>query len=82
MPNSYNGLNNISTNDFNKIKHNRDRLSRIITLVKDLCQQDLSGFITETREVCKYNQQHLSELAPPIRSQFPTLLEKYVNERS
>ena len=68
--------------DFDKIDNNQDRLNSIITVVRDLCQQDLSGFITETREICKYNQQHLSELAPLIRSQFPTQLEKFVNERS
>jgi len=67
---------------FDKIENNADRLDSIITVVKDLCQQDLSGFITETREICKYNQQHLSELVPLIRSQFPTQLEKFVNERS
>jgi hypothetical protein len=67
---------------FDKIENNQDRLNSIITVVKDLCQQDLSGFITETREICKYNQQHLFELAPLIRSQFPTQLEKFINERS
>ena len=67
---------------FDKIENNQDRLNSIITVVRDLCQQDLSGFITETQEVCKYNQQHLSELVPLIRSQFPTQLEKFINERS
>jgi len=67
---------------FDKIENNHERLRCIITLVRDLCQQDLSGFIAETREICKYNQRHLSELAPLIRSQFPTQLEKFINERS
>jgi hypothetical protein len=67
---------------FDNIENNQDRLSRIITVVKDLCNQDLSAFITETQEVCKYNQQLLAELTPQIRSQFPQQFEKFVNERS
>jgi len=67
---------------FDKIDNNQERLSRIITIVRDLCQRDLSGFISATREVCKYNQQRLSELAPLVRSEFPTQLEKFINERS
>ena len=68
--------------NFDRIQNNQDRLTRIIEVVRDLCQQNLSSFVTETREICKYNQQHLLELAPLIRSQFPTQLEKFINERS
>jgi hypothetical protein len=67
---------------FDKIENNQERLLRIITIVKDLCRQDLSAFITETQEVCKYNQQLLAELTPQIRNQFPQQFEKFVNERS
>lgn len=67
---------------FDKIENNQERLRCIITLVRDLCRQDLSAFVSETQEVCKYNQQHLSELAPLIRSQFPKQLEHFINERS
>jgi hypothetical protein len=67
---------------FDKIDNNQDRLSRITAVVKDLCQQDLSAFINETAEVCKYNQQLLAELSPTVRNQFPQQFEKFVNERS
>jgi hypothetical protein len=67
---------------FDQIENNQDRLSRVLTVVRDLCNQDLSAFITETQEVCKYNQQLLAELTPQIRSQFPQQFEKFVNERS
>jgi hypothetical protein len=67
---------------FDKIENNQERLARIITTVKDLCQQDLSAFIIATQEVCKYNQQHLAELTPQIRRQFPKQFEQFINERS
>ena len=67
---------------FDKIENNQERLRCIITLVRDLCQQDLAAFVTNTQEVCKYNQQLLAELAPHIRSQFPKQLEHFINERS
>jgi hypothetical protein len=66
---------------FDKIENNYERLCRIITLVKDLCCQDLSAFINESQEVCKYNQQLLAELSPQIRFQFPQQFENFVNER-
>jgi hypothetical protein len=67
---------------FDKIENNQDRLSRIITVVRDLCCQDLSSFIVETQEVCKYNQQLLAELSPAVRNQFSQQFEQFINERS
>jgi hypothetical protein len=67
---------------FDNIENNQDRLSRIITVVRDLCCQDLSSFIVETQEVCKYNQQLLAELSPTVRNQFPQQFEQFINERS
>jgi hypothetical protein len=75
-------FNHVIDESFDKIENNQERLSRIITLVRDLCKQDLSAFIKETQQVCKYNQQLLSELAPRVRGQFPKQLEKFINERS
>jgi hypothetical protein len=73
---------NIIDESFDKIENNRDRLNRIIAVVKDLCNQNLPAFIKETQEVCKYNQQLLAELAPKVRSQFPQQFEQFINERS
>lgn len=33
--------------------------------------QDLALFLKECYTVCKYNQQHLQELAPRLQSEFP-----------
>ena len=68
----------IINESFDKIENNQDRLSRIITVVKDLCCQDLSSFIVETQEVCKYNQQLLAELTPKVRKEFPDRFVQFV----
>jgi hypothetical protein len=67
---------------FDRITNNTDRLERIAQIVEDLCQQDLASFVKECYTVCKYNQQHLAELGPKIRAEFPNQLEQYINERS
>jgi hypothetical protein len=51
-------------------------MDRIITIVQDLCQQNLDSFMQECYTVCKYNQQHLQELAPRLQAEFP---EKFFN---
>jgi len=56
---------------FDKIENHQDRMDRIITVVQDLCQQDLDSFQKECYTVCKYNQQHLRELVPRLRAEFP-----------
>jgi hypothetical protein len=63
---------------FDKIQNNQDRLSRILTVVRDLCCQDLSAFIVEAQEVCKYNQQLLIELSPKIRKEFSDRFVQFV----
>jgi hypothetical protein len=61
---------------FDSIEHHQDRMDRIITVVQDLCQQDLDAFQKECYTVCKYNQQHLQELIPRLQAEFP---EKFFN---
>jgi hypothetical protein len=61
---------------FDSIDNHQDRMDRIITIVNDLCQQDLDAFQKECYTVCKYNQQHLKELAPRLQAEFP---EKFFN---
>jgi len=57
---------------FDTIENHQDRMDRIITIVQDLCQQDLALFQKECYNVCKYNQQHLQELVPRLQADFPT----------
>jgi hypothetical protein len=61
---------------FDSIEHHQDRIDRIVDIVQDLCQQDLALFQTECYTVCKYNQQHLQEIAPRLQAEFP---EKFFN---
>jgi hypothetical protein len=56
---------------FDAIDNHQDRMDRIIDVVEDLCQQDLALFQKECYNVCKYNQQHLQELAPRLQAEFP-----------
>jgi len=61
---------------FDTIEHHQDRMDRIITIVEDLCKQDLDAFQKECYTVCKYNQQRLQELAPRLQAEFP---QKFFN---
>ena len=56
---------------FDMIENHQDRMDRIHDTVQDLCNQDLTSFLSACQDICKYNQQHLQELIPRIRSEFP-----------
>ena len=56
---------------FDLVENHQDRMDRIYTVVQDLCNQDLVSFLRECEDICKYNQQHLQELVPRIRADFP-----------
>jgi len=56
---------------FDSIEHHQDRMDRIITIVEDLCSQDLAQFQKECYNVCRYNQEHLKEIVPRIKQEFP-----------
>ena len=61
---------------FDSIQNHQDRMDRIVSVVQDLCQQNLDSFLAECYTVCKYNQQHLQELSPRLQAEFP---EKFFN---
>jgi len=65
---------------FDSIANHQDRMDRIIDIVGDLCNNSLSSFLAAAREVCKYNQQHLIELVPRIRSEFPTRFFNFIKQ--
>ena len=67
---------------FDQIDNNQQRLERIAQVVEDLCQQNLSAFVTAAEETCKYNQQLLAEIAPKIRTEFSNRFIQFINERS
>jgi hypothetical protein len=73
---------NLIDESFDSIDNNQQRLERIAQVVEDLCQQNLSSFITAAQETCKYNQQLLAELRPRVRQEFPQRFINFINERS
>ena len=65
---------------FDQIENNQDRIERIAAVVEDLCQQDLAKFLAECYNICKYNQQHLLEIAPQVEQQLPTRLTQFIQQ--
>jgi hypothetical protein len=65
---------------FDQIDNNQDRLNRIVKVVTDLCQQDLISFLNSAREVCIYNQQHLAEMRPKVREEFPNRFFQFIKQ--
>jgi hypothetical protein len=59
------------------------RINRIIDTMIWLCGSDNAAkFWEASRDICKYNQQHLVEYNRQQRSKLPQQLLKYLNERS
>ena len=65
---------------FDQIEHAQDRMNRILTIVSDLCQQDLASFLKECYNVCKYNQQHLAEMRQQVRQEFPNRFTQFIQQ--
>ena len=65
---------------FDSIHNNQARLDRIVAVVQDLCQQDLAEFLVAAKHVSKYNQQHMADLGPRIRAEFPQLFLDFVEQ--
>jgi hypothetical protein len=58
------------------------RIQRIIETVRSISNSGAEHFWKASRDICKYNQQHLVEYNREQRAQLPLLLEQYLNERS
>ena len=65
---------------FDLIENDQDRMDKIITVVQDLCQQDLASFLRECYNVCKYNQQHLVEISTKVRKEFPDRFSQFIKK--
>jgi hypothetical protein len=72
--------NNLIDESFDSIHNNQDRLDRIVAVVQDLCQQDLAEFLVAAEHVSKYNQQHMADLGPRIRAEFPQQFLNFVEQ--
>lgn len=67
---------------FDQIDDNHVRIRRVAELVKDLCQSDLQAFLSACEDICKYNQQHLLELRPKIRQEFPDRFFQFLKDNA
>lgn len=65
---------------FDLIDNNQDRLERIAQVVEDLCDADLSAFLSAAQETCKYNQQHLAHLRGQVRNNFPERFFQFIRQ--
>lgn len=68
---------------YDEIDNPTVRMQRIIDSVAWLCQgSHAADFWEASRDICKYNQQHLVEYNRQQRSELPQNLLNYLNERS
>jgi hypothetical protein len=58
------------------------RIKRIIETVRSISRDGAEHFWEASRDICKYNQQHLVEYNQQQRTQLPLQLEQFLNERS
>jgi hypothetical protein len=65
---------------FDSIDNNQDRMDRIVEVVADLCQQDLSSFLAACEDICKYNQQHLQQVSVQVKSQFADRFFNFIEQ--
>ena len=63
-------FNHVIDESFDSIDNAQQRLDRIVDVVQDLCQQDLTSFLAACKEVCNYNQQHLDNVSLSVRTNF------------
>jgi hypothetical protein len=67
---------------YDQIDCPRTRIERIIDTVRGISQSGAAEFWEASRDICKYNQQHLVEYNREQRAQLPLKLLDYINERS
>jgi hypothetical protein len=71
---------NLIDESFDNIDNNQDRLDRVAEVIKDLCQQNLVDFLVAAESISKYNQQHMAELGPRIRRDFPQQFLSFIQQ--
>jgi hypothetical protein len=67
---------------YDQIDCPRTRIERIIDTIRSISQTGAAEFWEASRDICKYNQQHLVEYNREQRAQLPHNLLNYINERS
>jgi hypothetical protein len=65
---------------FDQIVDSQQRIERVTRVIEDLCQQDLSKFLDEAKQTCKYNQQHFLELYSKVLKDLPNQFVQFINQ--
>lgn len=65
---------------FDSIDNAQDRIDRIVTIVDDLCGQDLLQLLAACESVCKYNQQHLREMSHKWQQELPSRFFDFLSQ--
>lgn len=63
---------------FDLIDNNQDRLDRTAQVVEDLCSSELNQFLVAAQSISKYNQQHMADIGPQIRDEFPYRFSNFI----
>ena len=72
---------NLIDESFDSIDDPTTRARRIVDTVADICYNGAESFMMASKDICKYNYQHLREYNAQQREQLPLNLEQYLNER-
>lgn len=75
-------FNTVIDESFDTIDSGSDRIERIVSVVKDLCSQDLDDFMQAVKDICVYNQHHLKEFAAKQMRDLPVDFLQYVGYQS
>ena len=75
-------FNSVIDEGYDQIDCPQTRIERIIDTVNYISNSGAAHFWEATRDICKYNQQHLVDYNQQQRAALPTQLEQYINERS
>jgi len=71
-------FNGLVDENFDTIEDNQQRLERIAQEVEWLCQQDLAEFAREAYNICKYNQELLTDLRIKTRLELPDRISNFL----
>lgn len=66
---------------FDKVENNHDRMNHVVNTIKDLCSQDLAGFVQAAESICLYNQQHLQQFAAQHMAALPERFLQYIQNK-
>lgn len=66
--------------DFDMIDDNQQRLEKVSQIVKEICEQGPSAFLSAAKDICKYNQQHMLAIREPIQKTFPERFFQFLRD--